>query len=265
DARLAALRASAIAHVTLYDAQGQMLTTSFDLNETPLTALQLDALIRAQVQSAGAPVEAAAQIATTPYRALYMPLVMGGSTPLTVGVLLPDRLPFATELGRQMASLFAAALAGTAVVAVFAVMSRVTRRVEHVTKAAEAIAQGRMETRTAMPPRDEVGRLGAALDSLATTIQAREDKFRTLLRRERRERTYILSILESMPDGVLVYDKEGRFDPDESARPCPFRRGCLPIAPSIFNLWRMLCLAHRLRPACMRWAIRARCSTAARF
>jgi len=208
---VADLRTSAIAQVTLYDAQGQVLNTSFDVTNLSLPALQLDELIRAQVVSAGAPVEASAQIGDTPYRALYMPLTMGATTPLIVGVLLPNRLPFATELGRQMASLFAAALSGTAVVAVFAVMTRVTQRVERVTAVAQAIAQGNVQARTAMPAHDEVGRLGAALDSVASSIQAREDKFRTLLRRERRERSYMLSILESMPDGVLVYDKEGRL------------------------------------------------------
>lgn len=205
------LRSSAIAHVTLYDAEGQVLNTSLDLATVSPASLQLDPLILAQVTSAGAPVEAAAQISNTPYRALYLPLTMGNTTPMTVGVLLPDTLPFVTELGRQMASLFAAALAGTAVVVAFAAMSRVASRVERVTEVANAIAQGQVAARVEMPARDEVGRMAAALDSVASSIEAREDKFRTLLRRERRERSYMLSILESIPDGVLVYDKEGRL------------------------------------------------------
>lgn len=208
---VAELRSSALAHVTLYDGEGQVLNTSFDLTTTSPSSLQLDPLILAQVTSAGSPVEAAAQIGSTPYRALYLPLTMGNMTPMTVGVLLPDTLPFATELGRQMASLFAAALSGTAVVAVFAAMSRVASRVERVTEVANAIAQGQVAARVEMPARDEVGRMAAALDSVASAMEAREDKFRTFLRRERRERSYMLSILESIPDGVLVYDKEGKL------------------------------------------------------
>src|SRR5258707_9670547 len=61
-----------------------------------------------------------------------------------------------------------------------------------------------------MKRRDEVSAVGQALDQYADYVQERQDVLRVSLRRQRRETEYLLSVLESVPDGIVVQDMDGR-------------------------------------------------------
>jgi signal transduction histidine kinase len=206
-----ALRASAVANITLYDDQGAVMQTTFPTEQTSLSDLRLDSAIISQLSASDQPIKTAFSLGSTPYRAVYLPFVFGEDQPALIGVALPDNIPFATAVGRQISALFASGLAGAVVIAGFVGISLTVNRVDRVTTTAQALAQGKLDSRTRMKPVDEVGKMGATLDVLADAMQEREDKFQTLLRRERRERTYLLSVLESLPDGVVVQDNNGRI------------------------------------------------------
>jgi signal transduction histidine kinase len=57
---------------------------------------------------------------------------------------------------------------------------------------------------------DEIGAMGHALDQYADYVQERQDALRGKLRRQRREITHLLSVLEALPDGIVVQDLDGR-------------------------------------------------------
>jgi PAS domain-containing protein len=75
---------------------------------------------------------------------------------------------------------------------------------------AEALAVGQATVRTGMQASDEVGAMGRALDQYADYVQQKHDDLRTTLRRHRREVAHLNAVLESMPDGVIVQDLDGR-------------------------------------------------------
>jgi PAS domain S-box-containing protein len=210
DTLLTNLQGSAMADVALYGADGVLLQTTFD-TETDPTALTLapEVFNQALVAVQQIPVQALS-IAGTSHQAAYTPFHYGPNPLGVVGTLLPDNVPFTTEIGRQLTALLASALAGVVVVTAFISLTRLSGRVEKVTQAAEALATGQSTTRTAMQPTDEVGAMGQALDQYAEYVQEKQDELRVALRRQRREAAHLLSVLESQPDGVIVQDLDGR-------------------------------------------------------
>lgn len=204
------LRSSAIADVTLYSSDGAVVETTFAATSPVLQDLRLDTTVLNQVVTAEQAVKSSATIGGTPYRTVYMPFIFGDSAPGVISTAMANNVPFATAIGRQITSLFASALAGAAVIVSFIGVSLMVARVDKVTVTAQAIATGKLASRTNMKPVDEIGRMGAALDAVAIVMQHREDKFRNILRRERRERSYLIAVLAAIPDGVVVQDKEGR-------------------------------------------------------
>jgi signal transduction histidine kinase len=204
------LRASAVAHLALYDSRGQITQTTFPLDNTTLVDLSSNPTLMDQVLTAGQPVTASLMVNGTPYRTSYTPLEYGTSVLGVIATLVPDNVPFATEIGRQLTASFAAAVAGTVVIVAFLMLGRMAGRLERVTDAAHAMARGVPSVRTNLKPTDEIGAVGHALDHFAYAVQRREDQFRKSLWRERRERNYLLSVMESIPQGVLVQDTDGR-------------------------------------------------------
>ncbi len=57
---------------------------------------------------------------------------------------------------------------------------------------------------------DEIGELGRSLDEYADRTYKRQEALQTSLRRQRRENARLVAILESIPDGVVVLDLDGR-------------------------------------------------------
>jgi two-component system sensor histidine kinase VicK len=211
DTVLSELKTSTLADITLYAADGSLLETTFTLSDETLPSLTLDVTLLNQVlSSVQQVVEVPVSIGSEPYRAAYVPFTYG---PNTLGVLtatIPNSVPFATEVGRQVTSLLVSALTGAVVIAAFVGISHLTARVEKITQVAEALAAGSSYVRTGMEATDEVGALGQALDQYAEATQARHDKLRDMLRRQRREINYLMAVFESMPGGVIVQDDDGR-------------------------------------------------------
>jgi PAS domain S-box-containing protein len=61
-----------------------------------------------------------------------------------------------------------------------------------------------------MTPTDEITAVGYALDQYANQTQKTQDNLNRALRRQRREINHFLMIFESIPDGVVVQDLDGR-------------------------------------------------------
>jgi two-component system phosphate regulon sensor histidine kinase PhoR len=210
DTVLVELEGSALTDLALYGPDGTLLQTTYP-NIAALPSLQLAPEVFEQALGAvGQVVTQNLQIGAEAYRAAYQPFVFGGNTLGVVAALMPDDVALATELGRQITALFAAALTGTAVIAMFGVVAYIGSRANRVTAVAQALAAGTTQARTGMQPTDEIGAAGSALDQYADYAQEQQDKLRAALARMRRENQHLMSILESMDDGIIVQDLEGR-------------------------------------------------------
>jgi two-component system, OmpR family, sensor histidine kinase VicK len=210
DAVTESLKASAVADVTLYTPEGELGATTVNLTTDSLGALQLNEGIRNQTFLANTAVKSSLSWDSGLYRVVYAPFVYGQDTLGIVATMTPNNVPFATAIGRQLIAIFASAVSAMVVIVGYVVISRSVGRMETVTATAQALAHGKVASRTHLQAVDEIGAVGQALDRFADASQAREDQLKTMLFRERRERTYLLSVLESMPNGIVVQDIRGQ-------------------------------------------------------
>lgn len=211
DTVLQSLRSGGLGQVALYAADGTLLQATFDGRSGILPALQLTP---EQVQSILAASQTlnlqALELAGYPFEAAYRPFVMGEDVLGVLGVFLPSSLPYAADLARQALSLTMAVLAALIVSGGYVVVARMVGRVDRVTRVTRKLAGGDLGARTSMRAADEIGEMGRALDVYAGRVQQRQDVLRTALRRQRRENARLTAVFESLPDGVVVQDIDGR-------------------------------------------------------
>lgn len=209
---LADVRGSGLSQVALFDGAGGLLQTTYadptgemtsPLSLTPEQARQA-------LNGAGTVPVAALQVRGYPYQVAYLPFVLGQDVLGVSGVYVPASVPYAVNLGRQLLSLSMAALAALVVIVAYVGVSRAVLRMEQVSGTARALATGDMGARTRMAAVDEIGEMGRSLDVYADLAQQRHDSLRTMLRRQRRENARLTAVFESMPDGIIVQDLDGR-------------------------------------------------------
>ncbi|MBN2306339.1 MAG: PAS domain-containing protein [Anaerolineae bacterium] len=206
-----ALRGGDAVEIAVFGADGEFLRTTLPFDDSTRAAIQVGPETFAQALSTPGQVPITSlDIGGDTYHAAYLPLVVNGS-PLGVVVLyqLDDTL-YATTRSREVISLMAAALVGMVTVVTFVVMGRFTGRLERVTRTANALAAGDARARTGMAGTDEVGELGATLDRLADRQQRRVDALQESLRRQRADTAHLAAVVESIPDGIVVQDLDGR-------------------------------------------------------
>ncbi|MCS6836233.1 MAG: ATP-binding protein [Anaerolineae bacterium] len=204
---VAALQASSSADVALFAADGAVLASTL-ANVQPLSLG-----LMAQVMGARQGLETAYVQDGAPQRALYAPLAYGESADdviAALGLFAPQIAPLLAQASQQLVALLAATLAAAASIGLFISVSLFTRRLERIEGVVQALSQGQTAARTGMQPIDEVGALGQAIDQYAEAAALREDRLRASLQQERRERAYLASVLEALPDGVLVQDMRGQ-------------------------------------------------------
>ncbi|MCA0458879.1 MAG: PAS domain-containing protein [Chloroflexi bacterium] len=212
DNLLAELKADGIADLALYDAQGELLQSTLPSSDFIATDLALALDVFQQSLSTSD------QLVIRPlthdeqgYQVGYTPFRFGADVVGLTAVLLPDSVPAISQTAQQLGGLTFAAVAGAGVLALSGVLYMlVIRPAAQVTAAASALTAGNPLVRTGMQPVNEVAAAGHALDQFADYVQERQDALRASLRRQRREFEFLQSVLESMPDGVLVHDQNGQ-------------------------------------------------------
>ncbi|MCD4686200.1 MAG: HAMP domain-containing protein, partial [Anaerolineae bacterium] len=199
------------ADLALFGAAGEFVRTTLPFDEQTRDALTLSPeLYRQALTTPGQVPIATLTLDDRPHHAAYIPLVIGG-TPLGVlGIYVEDDAFTAALASQERLGLLFASLVGLVIVIAFSTIGSFTRRVERVTATADAMASGDLRARTGMQPGDEIGELGATLDRLADRQQRRTDALQGALRKERAESARLIAILESIPDGIVVQDLDGR-------------------------------------------------------
>lgn len=207
---LNALNNSAVIDVAVYSPDGALARTTLPLTDAALDGLAIPPEVFDRALTAAGTAQPFV-IGGQPYQGVYFPFQFGPNILGVMAVIAPDSLPTLAEMGRQLAGLVMALLAGAAVIAVFAGINiTVISRANRITRVARELASGQSFARTGMKATDEIGAIGQALDRYADYTQERQDALRASLRRQRRETEYLTAVLESMPDGVVVQDNDGR-------------------------------------------------------
>ncbi|MCB9457279.1 MAG: PAS domain S-box protein [Anaerolineaceae bacterium] len=206
------LHGSAITEIALYGGvNGGLLRTTLIPTNMGLDALALPPEVYAQaLQTTGGVPIRRLTIDGKPYQGAYFPFAFGPKTLGVTAAILPDNVPFILQMGQQLSALVMAGLAGGVVIAAYVGVSMMLVRVNKVTRVAEALAAGDITARTGMTATSEISAMGQALDHYADTVQERQDALRLTLRRQRREAEHLLTILETLPDGIVVQDTDGR-------------------------------------------------------
>lgn len=157
-------RAASLADVTLYDADGSIIASSFGAEQPPALAAAGQLSARELTLGSRAYTEIVATL-----------MLRAGETPQLVGVALSkagrsDLLANAELmlLAILAAGLLAAILVGTAI------SSRITRPITALARAAEGVAQGDLSHHIAITTRDEVGALTHSFNAMVEGLRERE-------------------------------------------------------------------------------------------
>lgn len=209
---LESLKGSGLTDVALYGEFGTLLQTTLATDAT-LPDLQVGQEVFKQALALAGeqvPVQSV-QLDGKAYQGAYFPFQFGGETLGVIGAFAADNIPLVTAVGRQFTGLTMAAIAGAVVIGAFLILQLVViRRVGRVTRVTHELTTGNSTARTNMQPADEIGKMGQALDQYANYVQERQDALRQSLRRQRRETEHLTAVLESLPDGIIVQDVDGR-------------------------------------------------------
>lgn len=204
------LQTSSTAHLALYGPDGSTLQSTFDAAEIREAIGISDELFTQITTGSGQVPVQSLELTDVPYQSAYSTFDFGPATLGAFGVFAPDDVPFITETGRQLSAILAAALAGIAVFITYAGMSRISYRTTRVARVAGELSLGKAESRTGLQPTDEISAMGYALDRFADHAQAQQDQLQHALRRQRREINHMVSVIDSIPGGVIVQDLSGR-------------------------------------------------------
>ncbi|MBI1281292.1 MAG: PAS domain-containing protein [Anaerolineaceae bacterium] len=210
---LADLKTDSMADLALYGSDGGLLQTTTHPVDSTASQLTLSADVFNQTLAVPDQLTLRSiQLNNQAYQAAYSSFQFGSQPIGVIALFLPDSVPTIAQTGQQLGGLTLAAVAGAAVIALFiATYFYVIHPAGVVTSAAESLTAGNSFVRTGMQPTNEIAAAGHALDQYADYVQERQDALRASLRRQRRESEYLLSVLESMPDGVVVHDQNGQI------------------------------------------------------
>jgi signal transduction histidine kinase len=200
------LNVSSFSDVILYAPDGTLLTST----HTAASGELLPESTRRQTLE-GAVVSLPLRLGEELYEGVAVPLRMGRSVLGTLVVVVPSAMSTTGVDSRPLVAGLAALMAVSAVVTLAMGSQRAAQRLETVAETAYAVASGHSNARTHMQPVDEIGRVGHAVDAMARVAQHREDQLRAMLTRERRERAYLMHVMESLPGGVLLYAVSGQL------------------------------------------------------
>ncbi len=196
----------------LYGDEGALLQSTLVDDASPQGLTLTPEMFRAALSAQDTVQIASRSFAGAVYQAAYSPFIYGPSRLGVLAVFLPDNTALIQQTGRQIAGLSLAAIAAFVIIGLFLITNRsVIAQSRRVAAVASALTTGDLSARTRMLPTDEIRAVGHALDRYADHVQQRHDALHVTLRRQRREAEFLLSVLESIPDGVIVQDQDGQI------------------------------------------------------
>lgn len=197
--------------LTLFDKTGARILTTLPDNETLLNQLFISTVTVKQAQSSvnQIPIEAII-LNGKRYQVAYQPLIVHGTTLGILGIYRPSSAAFVNSVARQVFSLFVAMVVGSMLIFGYGATARLIERLSRIQETVDALAQGAKGLRTGMVANDEIGRLATTIDTYANRNEQNLDNLTANLRLLHRENAHLTAIIESLPDGLIVLDIDGR-------------------------------------------------------
>ncbi|MDW7991823.1 MAG: ATP-binding protein [Anaerolineae bacterium] len=214
DTLLVYFKTTSLADVTIYLDGGRAVGSTFAFPEEPMEASRLleelsipSNLYEQRLHLIPITVGENTQIRGRWYRLAYGPLRVGNDVLGVFSVALPAH--FIVRAGTTSRNIYASlfALVTAAVIAIgYLVAQRITRPLERLVSASQALAEGDLTHRTGVRSTDEVGLLAATFDEMAERLLERTQTLEETLGQLR-------AILASIGDGVILEDAQGHFIP----------------------------------------------------
>lgn len=207
----------AVARVTLYDTDGRVLETTLGTNEqTDNLALQNDSETHTEILTALRESSERVQVVANkadsevPLRELQL---MGQLYRLAFGdwrlrgqsfglfsVAFPTNLISSPLAGNRNLFLFIFTLTFIAVMFIgYLITRRLTEPLSSLVLTATAVGEGRLDQRTGITRRDQIGQLAASLDLMTSRLQNRTDQLI-------KQTSELETILNTITDGVILLD-----------------------------------------------------------
>ena len=216
------LTLSAVARVTLYDADGNVIDTSLGGGEIGINALYQDdpemfdevvsQLKESPEQYALVSSTASSQVPLRRLQVLDQLYVLAygdwrlrGQSFGMYSVALPSNfITSAISVSRQQFT----AIFTLAMIAVFSggflIARRITNPIQHLVDTAVAVTKGDLNRRSNLTGRDEVGLLSRSFDDMTATLAERNQELD-------QQRGQLKAILDSIVDGIIVLDTNDRI------------------------------------------------------
>jgi PAS domain S-box-containing protein len=214
------LTETAVARVTLYDRQGQVVESTLGLggrdapglNPTPEEMSEIAALLRQSSDRHGLVVAGAnesvpfsqVEVLGQEYWLAFGDWRLRGQSFGLFAVALPGNfIVNAAVTSRRLLSLvFSLSTIGVFMIG-FAVAQRIVRPLNRLVQTSLAVARGDLQQRSGIRSRDEVGRLAESFDLMTRRLAERN-------RQLSEQASKLEAILNSIADGVLVLDQKER-------------------------------------------------------
>ncbi|MCX7854774.1 MAG: ATP-binding protein [Anaerolineae bacterium] len=218
DTLLAYFKSTSMADVTVYIDGGRAIGTTFATPELPqevsllLDELSISAdLYERCLYSMETTIGENVQIRGRWYRLARGPLRVGNDTLGVFGVALPAQfIVRAGTTSRNVYALLFALMTAAVIVIGYLIAQRITRPLERLAVASQAIAEGDLLHRTGIRGTDEIGILATTFDQMASRLLERTNALEETLGQLR-------AILASIGDGVILEDARGNFIPLNAA------------------------------------------------
>ncbi len=196
--------------VTVIGSHGELLGSTLPGADDIVRSL--GGRIVASVVQQGTILQAEATAAKTPYYVAVAPIAPEGHRRL--GAVMVSQPQTLADTQRNISqTLFLGALAATLVAVGAAAVSgsRITRPIRELTSAAGRVRQGDLSARVPVTEADEVGALSEAFNQMTTSLDTQAADLREAALQESRLRGELETILQSMTDGLIAVDREGRI------------------------------------------------------
>lgn len=218
DTLLLYFKSTSMADVTVYLDDGRAVGTTFAIPEQPSDVLQLldelsipADLYKRCLFSNEVTLGENVQIRGRWYRLARGPLRVGNDTLGVFGVALPAQfIVRAGTTSRNIYAMLFALMTAAVIIIGYFIAQRITRPLEHLVSASQAIAEGNLHYRTGIRGADEIGILATTFDDMASRLLERTHALQETLGQLR-------AILASIGDGVILEDAEGNFIPLNAA------------------------------------------------
>lgn len=211
---LSTLRGLALADVTLFDEEANVIATTFPLNQAEAEAVfdiftpeRYRQVIEQQEVTLLDKVAGVQDISNRgqTYRLAYAPFMLRNRVYGVYGVALPTN--FITDTNNQSRN-WLALIFSVGVITVFGIgyliSRRIIRPIIHLVQTSRAITAGDLSRRTGIVSGDEIGVLAETFDHMTTELQR-------LLKLQQEEASKLNAILNSIADGVIVQDVTGKI------------------------------------------------------